>query len=204
MGAPPQVHHVVECAPAPIGLLDELVAFTAGAAAGATLVADSSPYTYDRHEQDSNGRWVRRTVKHHVLLTVDGCVAASAVTDGDRDDCTMLPRLTGTVPTGSGYLLADRKYCCKDNCGESLRIGRLPCMRPPKSHTGHGFGAWAGMIRWARGKPGSFYKKYGMRNLVESGFSSFQGRFRNHMRSVTPRVQVREPALLSTCHNIFH
>ena len=188
----------------PIGLPDELVAFTAGEAARGTLLADSSSYTYDRYGQDSNGRWVRRTARHHVLLTLDGCVAASAVTDGDRDDCSMLPRLTGTVPTGSGYLLADRKYCCHGNCQEALRTGGLPCMRPPKSHTGRGLGAWANMLRWERGKPGSFYKKYGLRNLVESGFSSFQGRFRSHMRAVTPRMQVRELALMSICHNHIH
>ena len=64
-------------------------------------------------ETSKGGRWERRTVKHHVLLTMDCYVATSAVTDGDRDDCSMLPRLTVTVLTGSGYLLDDRKYCGK-------------------------------------------------------------------------------------------
>ena len=170
-------------------------------------MADSSSYTHNRYEQvetSKGGRWKRRTVKRHVLLAMDGCVAASVVTGGDRDDCSMLPRLAGTVPTGSGYLLADRKYCSHDNCQEALRMGRLPCMRPPKNHTGHGLSAWANMIKLERGRPGSFYKKYGMRNLVESGFSSLQGRFRSHIRAVTPRMQVRELALMSICHNIFH
>ena len=36
------------------------------------------------------------------------------------------------------------------------------------------------------------------------GFSSFQGRFRSHMRSATPRMQVRELALMSICHNHIH
>ena len=190
----------------PIGLLDELVAFTAGTAAMATLVADSSSYTYDRYgwvETAKGGRRERLTVKHHVLLAMDGCVAASAVTDGDRDDSPILLKMTGTVPTGSGYLPADAKYC-KENCREALRIGRLPCIRPPKNHTGHGLDAWACMVKWERGKPGSFYKKYGMRNLVESGFSSLKDRFRDHIRSVTPRMQVRELALMSICHNHTH
>lgn len=80
---------------------------------------------------------------------MDGRVAAPAVTDGDWDDCAMLSRLTGTVPTGSGYL---------------------------------------NVVRWARGRPDSFYKKYGLRNLVKSDFSSFQGRLRSHMHPVTPHM----------------
>lgn len=47
-------------------------------------------------------------------------------------------------------------------------------MMSPKNHTGHGLGARANMIRWERDEPGSFYKKYGMCNLVESGFSSLK------------------------------
>lgn len=43
-----------------------------------------------------------------------------------------------------------------------------------------------------------------MRNLVESGFSSFQDRFRDHTRSVTPHMQVRELVLMSICHNHIH
>lgn len=43
-----------------------------------------------------------------------------------------------------------------------------------------------------------------MRNLVESGFSSFQDMFRDHTRSVTPRMQVRQLAPLSIYHNHIH
>ena len=99
----------------PTNLLDELLAFTAGAGASGTLLADSSSYTYNRYEWRETAKgagWVRSTIKHHVLLTLDGCVASSAVTDGSRDDSPMLLKLTGTIPAGSGYLLADRKYCC--------------------------------------------------------------------------------------------
>lgn len=119
------------------GLLDELITFTAGTATKVTLMADSSSYMYDKYEwmeTSKGGRWKRRTVKHHVLLTLNGCVAASAVTNGDRNDCSMLSRLTGTVPMGSGYLLVNRKHCCKDNCREALCIGRLPCMMLPELH----------------------------------------------------------------------
>ena len=128
----------------PIGLLDELAAFTTGTAAKTTLVTGSFSYTYGRYvrvETAKGDRWKRRTIKRHVLLAMDGCVAASAVTDGDRDDSPMLLKLTGTVPMGSGYLLADGKYCCRANCKEALRIGRLPCIGPPKNHPGSGLNA---------------------------------------------------------------
>ena len=191
----------------PTNLLDELLAFTAGAGASGTLLADSSSYACNRYEWKETakgGKWVRSTIKHHVLLTLGGCVASSAVTDGSRDDSPMLLKLTGTIPAGSGYLLADSKYCCMENCQEALRIGRLPCMRPPKHHTGGGFSAWARMIRWEKEKPGGFYRKFGMRNLVESGFSSLKNAFRDSIRAGTPRMQVRELALRSIAHNIFH
>ena len=89
-----------------IGLLDDIVVFTAGAAVRRTLMANSSSYTYDRYEQDSNGRWVRRTVKHRILLTMDGCVAASAVTDGDWD------RPDGQrIPAGRPQVLLQGQLC---------------------------------------------------------------------------------------------
>ena len=138
-----------------------------------TLRVDSSSYTYNRYvwkENSKGGRWERLTLKHRVPLTLNGCVVASAVTNGDRDDSPMLPWLTKTAPCDSGYLLADRKYCCKENCKEALRIGRLPCIRPPKSHTGRGLGVWSNMICCEKGNPSSFYKKFGMRNLVECVF----------------------------------
>lgn len=43
---------------------------------------------------------------------MDGCVAASVVTDGDLDNSPVLLKLTRTGPTGNGYLLANHKYCC--------------------------------------------------------------------------------------------
>ena len=191
----------------PMSLLGELLIHTAGKAAKETLLVDSSSYTYNRYvwkENNKGGRWERLTLKHHVLLALNGCVVASAVTDGDCDDSPMLMNLTKTAPCGNGYLLADRKYCCKENCKEALRIGRLPCIRPPKSHTGRGLGAWSNMIRWEKNNPGSFYKKFGMRNLVESAFSSLKDRFSSGVRAVTLRMQVRELALRSICHNFFH
>ena len=189
-----------------ICILGELLIHTAGKVSQRTLLADSSSYTYNRYvwkENSKGGRCKRLTLKHHVLLALNGCVVAPAVTDCDYDDSPMLMRLTKTAPCGSRYLLADRKYCCKENYKEALHIGRLPCIRPPKSHTGRGLGVWSNMIRWEK-NPGIFYKKFGMRNLVESAFSSLKDRFRNGVRSVTLRMQMRELALRSICHNFFH
>ena len=70
----------------PIGLLDELLVFTAGEEAHASLLVDSSSYTYNRYEWKENakgGRWERITVKHNALLALSGCIVASIVTDGD-------------------------------------------------------------------------------------------------------------------------
>ena len=93
-------------------------------------------------ENVKGGRFEHLTLKHHVLLALNECVVASAVTDGDRYISQMLTRLTRKAPLGSGCLLADCKYCCKENCAEALRIGRLPYILPPKSHTD---------ADWARG-----------------------------------------------------
>ena len=142
--------------------------------------------------------------KHHVLFALNGCMVASAVTDGDCDDSPMLARLAKTAPCGGGYLLAEHKYCCKENCKAVLCICPLPSIRPPKSHTGCGLGVWSDMIRWEKNNPGSFYKKFGMRNLVESVLSSLKDRFRNGVRSVTLRMQMRKLALRSIYHNFFH
>ena len=62
-------------------------------------------------------------------------------------------KLTGTDPTGSGYLLADRKCCCKDNC-RILRMGGLPCTLPPEPRW-HGLSARGRPCRAARAAPPS-------------------------------------------------
>ena len=95
----------------------------------------SSSYTYYRYEWVEISRdswWGRRTVKHHVLLTLDCCAVTSAVTDGDRYNCSMLLKLTGTAPTGSGYLLVVRKYC-KDSCRD-LPHRQASCIRSLEPH----------------------------------------------------------------------
>ena len=107
----------------PVGLLDKLQVFTAGKRAHETLLVDSSSYTYNRYvwkENAKGGRWERLTVKHHAMLTLNGCIVASVVTDGDCDDSPILKKLTKKAPEGCGYLPADRKYCCKENCSEAL------------------------------------------------------------------------------------
>ena len=42
----------------------------------------------------------------HNLLTLSGCVVASVVTAGDRDDSPVLTELTEMAPMGNGYLIA--------------------------------------------------------------------------------------------------
>ena len=99
--APRQIVPVVEQKPLPTNLLDSCWRSRPAPAHRGTLLADSSSYTYNRiqwRETAKGGRWVRSTIKHHVLLTLDGCVASSAVTDGSRDDSPMLLKLTGTIP----------------------------------------------------------------------------------------------------------
>ena len=81
----------------PIGLLDELLVFTAGKEAHESLLADSSSYTYNRYvwkENVKGGRWERLTVKHHDLLDLNCCIVASAVTDSDCADSQILKKLT--------------------------------------------------------------------------------------------------------------
>lgn len=46
-------------------------------------------------------------------------------------------------------------------------MGGLPCIRPPKSHTGCGLGAWDNMIHREKNSPGGLYKKFGMRKPVD-------------------------------------
>lgn len=46
------------------------------------------------------------------------------------------------------------------------------------------------MAEWEKSRPGSFYKKYDERNLVEGSLSSFKCMFGRWIRAVIPRMQV--------------
>ena len=59
------------------------------------------------------------------------------------------------------------------------------------------------MLKWHKKHPGSFYKAYGKRNLVESGFSAVKGHFGRVVRCVTLEMQRRELAIMSICRNLF-
>jgi transposase len=79
----------------------------------------------------------------------------------------------------------------------------MPCLLPRKNCSGHGFSAWARMLKWHKEHPGSFYKAYGRRSLVESGFSAVKGHFGHAVRCVTLEMQRRELTTMSICRNLL-
>ena len=94
----------------PISPLGELLIHASEKATNETLLADSSSYTCSRYvwkENCKGGRFEHLTLKHYVLLALNGCPAAAAVTDWDRDDSPMLTRLTKMAPHGNGYRLRE-------------------------------------------------------------------------------------------------
>ena len=88
---------VVECEQVTNGPSGRTAGVYCRQGAHASLLADSSSYTYNRYvwkENAKGGRWERLTVKHHALITLNGCIVASTVTDGDCDDSRILKNLT--------------------------------------------------------------------------------------------------------------
>jgi transposase len=53
-----------------------------------------------------------------------------------------------------------------------------------------------------RRSPGEFLGHYHKRSNVESTFSMFKGKFRDHVRSKTPVAMVNEVLCKIICHNI--
>ena len=147
-------------------------------------------------------RWVSNTCKHHALISPNGKVLASAVTDGDTADSTMFATLCSKIPEGSGNAMGDNAYCSEDSCKMAVQTGREPYFEPKKNYQGNGLGAWAKMVQLWREHPGRFYKVFKTRSTIEACFSAIKGRFAYCVRSVTLEMQRRELAIISIYRNI--
>ena len=141
----------------PADLLDDLIRFTAGEAVYGTFSADSTHRRFNRYvliDYTKNGkargqkagkndapegkRWIANTCKHHALISPDGTVQASIVTDRDTADSTIFAKLCAKLPKGRGVALGDGAYCSSDNCEAAVATGRDPFFEPKKNHTGKG------------------------------------------------------------------
>ena len=206
----------------PMDLLDGLVLFTAGKAACVYISVDSTHRRFNRYvlvevsgtKANKNGKragkdaapegkkWIADTCKHHALITPDGVVLASIVTDRNTADSTVFENLCAKIPEGIGPALGDSAYCSSDNCEAAIAKGRDPYFEPKKNHAGGGNSSWAKMAGLWKEHPGRFYKVYKARTTIEAAFSAIKGRFAYCVRSVTPHMQERELAIVSICRNI--
>ena len=98
---------------APMDLLDGLILLTAGKAAYGSFLMDSNPrHRFNRYAMVDHARgkrWVTDTRKRHVLVSPDGKVLVSVVTDGNGADTTMFGKLCAKIPDGSGAALGGRR-----------------------------------------------------------------------------------------------
>ena len=139
------------------------------------------------------------TCKRHALISPDGMVLASIVTDRDTADSIIFAKLCAKLPKGRGIAPGDDTYCSSDNCEAAVAAGRDPFFEP-KNHTGKGTDTWAGMVRFWKEHPGRFYAVCKTRTAIKAAFSAIRQHHR--VRSVTPRMQERELATVSICRNI--
>lgn len=205
----------------PMDALDGLILFTAGKAAYGSFSVDPSHHRFNRrvlvHDSnvekkanakdqktgkgDTKGqRWVADTCKHHALISPDGMILVSIVTDKDTAVSPVFEKLCGKIPNGSSPALGGSAYCSPDNCDAAK--GREPYFEPKKNHAGKGTGSWATTVRFWKEHPGRFYKIYKTRTAVEAAFSAIKNQFAYCVRSVTQHMQERELAIIPICRNI--
>ena len=203
----------------PTDLLDDLIRFTAGEAVYGTFSADSTHHRFNRYvlidytkkgnargqkagknDAPEGKRWVSNTCKHHALISPNGMVLASIVTDRDTADSIIFAKLCAKLPKGRGVALGDSAYCSSDNCEAAVATGRDPFFEPKKNYTGKGTDTWAEMVKFWKEHPGRFYAVYKTRTAIEAAFSAIKQHY--CVRSVTPHMQERELAIVSICRNI--
>ena len=203
----------------PTDLLDDLIRFTAGEAVYGTFSVDSTHHRFNRYipidytkkgnargrkagknDAPEGKRRVSDTCKHHALISPNGMVPASIVTDRDTADSTIFAKLCAKLPKGRGIALGDSAYCSSDNCEAAVATGRDPFFEPRKNYTGKGTNTWAEVVRFWKEHPGRFYAVCKTRTTIEAAFSAIRQQYR--VRSVAPRMQERELAIVSICRNI--
>ena len=203
----------------PMDLLDDLIQFTAGEAIYKAFSVDSTHHRFNRYilinytkkgkargrkagkdDAPEGKRWVANTCKHHALISPDGMVLASIVTDRDTADSTVFAKLCAKLPKGRGVALGDSAYCSSDNCEAAVAAGRDPFFEPKKNYKGEGTNVWAEMVKFWKEHPGRFYAVYKTRTRIEAAFSAIKQYY--CVRSVTLHMQERELAIVSICRNI--
>ena len=140
------------------------------------------------------------TCRRHALISPNGTVPAFMVTDRDAADSAMFAKLCAKLPKGGGVAPDDSAYRSSDNCEAAVAAGRDPFFEPKKNHTGKGTDTWAEMVRFWKEHPGRFYAVCKTRAAIEAAFSAIKRHY--CVRSVTPRMQERELAIVSICRNI--
>ena len=187
-------------------VLQWLLPWMAGDEAKGDLLADSSGYSMGLHEDWRNAKYgdisVRQFRKLHIIHTPHGKICAATVTEGHASDSPQLRKMTKFLPHGSGYLIADRAYIGKKNCQAVKDTGRNPIMRLKSNTRAKGFNALSDMVKFSKEHPGTFFRLVGIRNNVESVFSSMKERFGAAVRAVGDRTSSIELLSMAICYNM--
>ena len=141
--------------------------------------------------------------KLHIIQKINGKICATRATNGEANDSPILREMLSDIRPGTGDVTGDKAYCGKENCEAIRASGRTPILMPKSNSVISGTGAYADMLRSLKEHPGTFYKKFAMRNNVESTFASMKKRFGSVIRAKKHTTRVIELLFKPVCYNMI-
>ena len=188
-------------------ILQKIVAWMGEDDAYGTLMTDTSGFSVSAYKEWFNAKYgdldIKMFDKMSILQSLRGKICAVEIIDGNANDSPSLRRLLSFLPPGTGAeVLADSAYSNKLNCAAVAKTGRTPIMMPKSNSVIKEFGAYATMLRFREEHPGTFYKKLGQRNNVESAFSAIKARFGGFVRALKKSNRAIELLSMTICYNM--
>ena len=142
------------------------------------------------------------SMQMHILANPDGAIVEFEATKGAAGDSPAFQRVFVRLPKGSEIVALDAAYDSKANCTMIVRNGRVPVIHPRKNARCNGYDARAKMCQWAKNRPGEFERAYGIRNNIQSIFSSIKKRIGAFVRARSLPARTVEIFAMILCHNM--
>jgi len=128
------------------------------------------------------------------------------LTSGRAPDAPYLPGLVAGASRfgGIGYVCADSAYASRANVQAIEDLGGTPVIKPRSHHTPRpgGCGGWKRMVKWFRGRPRSFSRRFSRRAMVETVNSTFKRKWGSDLRGKSISSQSCEAGFKVIAYNL--
>ncbi len=174
------------------------------------FAADASGFSTSRFDRWIEHKWGKRKskrqwLKAHLMCGVrTNVVTAVQITEGNQNDCPLLPPLLHTTSMHFPIheVSADKGYLSEQNVEAIAGVGAKPFIAFKSNSKPRGSQAWNRMYSHFISNRVDYLNHYHKRSNVETAFSMIKRKFGDSLRSKTHTSLTNEALCKVLCHNI--